>query len=137
MKKLASKILGVTSKNYISALVCYNGVDNRLLKIVKEMASKERKLKEFKRRLHLKGELLEKALTDKKNIKLRIQEKDGTATLIVLKSHKESYALASVLNAGEYVSATGIPKFRYILCTRIKRMKRPESGTQSRLESFA
>src|SRR3989344_9132489 len=58
MKKLASKILGVTSKNYISALVCYNGVDNRLMNIVKEMASKERKLKEFKRRLHLKGELL-------------------------------------------------------------------------------
>jgi len=111
-------------------------MENPLLKLVKEMAAKEKKLKEYRGRHHLKGELLEKTLTDKKNIKLKIQEKDGTSTLIVLKSHKERYALAALLSAGAYVSATGIPKFRYLLCTRLKRIKTPEPGTQTDLGSF-
>ncbi|MCK5283493.1 MAG: hypothetical protein KAK00_08875 [Nanoarchaeota archaeon] len=111
-------------------------MDNRLQRIIKEMASEEKKLKEFKRRLHAKGKIIEKKLTDNENIKLRIKKGDDKFNFIVLKSHKERFELANKLQKGEYVSASGIPKFRYLLCTRLKKIKKIDESRQSKLESF-
>ena len=71
------------------------------------MASKEKKLKEFKRRLHAKGKVIEKKITDNGNIKLRIEKDGDKFNFIILKSHKERYEIASKLNKGDYVSRIG------------------------------
>ena len=60
---------------------------NALQKVVEEMAAKERKLKEYKRRIHAKGKIIEKKITDNGNIKLKIQKGEDKFNFIVLKSH--------------------------------------------------
>jgi len=55
----------------------------------------------------------------------------------VLKSHKERYVLAEKLKIGRSVSIEGIPKFRMIICTRLKALDRGlMKGKQVKLESF-
>ncbi len=64
-------------------------MDNRLQKIVKEMAAEEKKKKEFKRMLHVRGTIIRKSLTKNGNIKLRLKKGEDEHNFIVLKSHKE------------------------------------------------
>ncbi|MCK5283746.1 MAG: hypothetical protein KAK00_10175 [Nanoarchaeota archaeon] len=106
---------------------------NPLHEILKEMVVKEKKLKEYKRRIHAKGEIIGKKATDNGNIKIKIQSGDDKFNFIVLKSHKERFELASKLQKGEYASATGIPKFRYLLCTRLKKIKKIDKSVQVKL----
>ena len=49
-----------------------------------------------------------------------VKEKDDEFKFTVLKSHKESFALAEKLAVGKSVSVQGIPKFRMIICTKLK-----------------
>ena len=46
-----------------------------LLKIVTEMARKEKKIKEFKRRIRIKGNIIKKEITKNGNIKIVVQKK--------------------------------------------------------------
>lgn len=95
-------------------------IDTTLLDTLKVLAKKEKKLKEYKRRLRLKGRIVSKFFTKNKNIKLRIKKEDENYSFIVIKTHKERYALAEKLQIGKSVSIEGIPKFRMTICTKLK-----------------
>jgi tRNA(Ile2) C34 agmatinyltransferase TiaS len=95
-------------------------IDKTLINIVTEMANKEKKIKEFKKRFRAKGKVVKKGKTKKGNIILAVKEKEDEFKFTVLKSHKESFALAEKLAIGKSVSIIGIPKFRMIICTKLK-----------------
>jgi DNA polymerase II small subunit/DNA polymerase delta subunit B len=95
-------------------------IDRTLINKLTEMAKKEKKIKEFKKRLRVKGKIVKKRKTKKGNITLQVKEKEEEFKFIVLKSHKESFALAEKLAVGKSVSVHGIPKFRMIICTKLK-----------------
>ena len=110
---------------------------NPLIEILQEMADKERKIKEFKRRLLVKGKVAEKGLTKKGNITLTVFIKGQGYKFTVLKSHKDRFALAQSLNPGVSVSIAGIPRFRIIICTRLKRLEKGlPAGTQRRIMDY-
>jgi hypothetical protein len=109
---------------------------SRLLEIVQDMAQKEKKLKEYKRRIHARGRIIEKKVTDNGNIKLKVQKGEDNFNFIVIKSHKERYELANKLQKGECVSASGIPKFRYLLCVKLKKIKNIDESRQIGLDGF-
>ncbi len=98
----------------------------QLLKIVKEMARKEKKINEFKRRIRAKGKVIKKSLTKNRNIALKIQKDEDTYHFVVIKTHKERFALAESLKEGDYVSIQGISRFRAIICTQLKKIRKPE-----------
>lgn len=106
-----------------------------LLKIVTEMASKEKKIKEFKRRIRVKGEIIKKGLTKNKNIKLIVRKGDDKYNFVVIKTHKDKFELAQTLNVGDFVSATGVSRFRAVICTQLKKIKRIDEK-QIKLEEF-
>ncbi len=95
-------------------------IDTTLIDIVTEMANKEKKIKEFKKRLRMKGKVIAKGTTKKGNITLIVRGGEDEFKFTVLKSHKESFALAEKLSVGKSVSVQGIPKFRMIICTKLK-----------------
>ena len=95
-------------------------IDTTLIDKLTEMANKEKKIKEFKKRLRIKGKAVAKGETKKGNITLTIRKGEDNFRFTVLKSHKESFALAEKIAVGKSVSAHGIPKFRMIICTRLK-----------------
>ncbi|MEA2035988.1 MAG: hypothetical protein U9O94_00660 [Nanoarchaeota archaeon] len=109
---------------------------NKLLKILGEMVKKEKAAKYFKSKLRIKGEIIKKSLTKNKNIKLQIQCKQDKDNVIVLKTHKGRYKLAETLMKGNYVSAEGIPKLRWVLCTKLKKIERIDLSKQDSLEKF-
>lgn len=110
---------------------------NPLLDVLQVMADKERKVKEFKRRLRVKGKVTDKGLTKKGNISLTVQRDDNDFKFTVLKSHKERFALAQSLKSGTNVSIAGIPKFRIIICTQLKTLdKGLAEGKQAKLEEY-
>ena len=112
-------------------------IDKTLINTLKVMADKERKIKEYKKRIRLKGKVSAKGTTKKGNVSLSV-EKDGEADkFTVLKSHKERFALAEKLKVGNAVSIEGIAKFRMIICTRLKLLgKGISQGKQSKLNRF-
>lgn len=97
-----------------------NRIDTTLLDKLKVLARKEKKLKEYKRRLRVKGRIVKKENTKSGNIKLTIKKDEDNYSFIVIKTHKERYKLAEKLALGKAVSVEGIPKFRMIICTRLK-----------------
>ena len=112
-------------------------IDTTLIDTLKVLADKERKIKEYKRRLRVKGKVTAKGTTKKGNITLTIQKDEDDFKFTVLKFHKERYVLAEKLKIGRSVSIEGIPKFRMIICTRLKTLDRGlMKGKQVKLESF-
>lgn len=95
-------------------------IDKTLIKTLTEMGKKEKKIKEFKKRLRIKGKIVKKGKTKKDNITLTIKSGEDDFKFTILKSHKESFALAEKLESGRSVSVMGIPKFRMIICTKLK-----------------
>ncbi len=95
-------------------------IDTRLIDTLTEMAKKEKKIKEFKKRLRVKGKIVKKGETKKGNIAITVRDKEDDFKFTVLKSHKESFALAKKLEVGRSVSVVGIPKFRMIICTKLR-----------------
>lgn len=95
-------------------------IDTTLLDKLKVLAKKEKKLKEYKRRLRIKGRIVKKEFTKSGNIKITIKKDEDNYSFIVIKTHKERYALAEKLTIGKAVSAEGIPKFRMTICTKLK-----------------
>jgi len=110
-------------------------IDTTLIDKLTEMANKEKKIKEFKKRLRIKGKAVAKGETKKGNITLTIKKNEEEFKFTVLKSHKESFALAERLSIGKSVSAHGIQKFRMIICTRLKVLdKGIDESKQRKLE---
>jgi hypothetical protein len=112
-------------------------IDTTLINALKVMANKEKKIKEFKRRLRIKGKITAKGITKKGNITLKVEKEGEEYTFTIIKSHKERYALAEKLEIGKSVSVEGIPKFRITICTRLKALDKSTSdGKQAKLDGF-
>ena len=112
-------------------------IDTTLIDTLKVLADKERKIKEYKKRLRIKGKVTAKGTTKKGNLTLTIEKDEDDFKFTVLKSHKERFALAEKLQLGRSVSIEGIPKFRMIICTRLKALDRGlMKGKQVKLENF-
>ena len=95
-------------------------IDTTLIDRLTILANKEKKIKEFKKRLRVKGKVTAKVTTKKGNITLTVKKDEDELKFTVLKTHKESFALAEKLAVGKSVSVQGIPKFRMIICTKLK-----------------
>ena len=109
-------------------------IDTTLIDRLTVLANKERKIKEFKRRLRLKEKIIEKGTTPKGNITLKIRKDDHEYKFTVLKSHKERFALAEKLKMNNSVSIEGISRFRMIICTRLKALEKGiQDGKQTKL----
>ena len=111
-------------------------IDTRLIDTLKVLAKKEKIAKIFKRRMRTKGTILDKTRTKNDNITLKIEKEGETYNYTVLKSHKERFALAEKLSVGDMVAAEGIPKFRIIICTRLKTLEDVKDGKQAKLDTI-
>lgn len=110
---------------------------NKLLETLKEMVEKERKIKYFKRLLRIKSKITAKGTTKKENITISVAKNDEEYKFVVLKSHKERFALAEKLQVGESVSIWGIPKFRMTICTKLKILDNPiDKEKQTNIQDF-
>ena len=116
----------------------YSRIDTTLIDNLKILADQERKIKGYKRRLRIKGRVASKALTKKGNISLTIKKDEDDYKFTVLKSHKERFALADKIKIGNGVSIEGIPKFRMIICTRLKVLEKglDAKNRQAKLINF-
>ena len=109
--------------------------DDSLIKKLNVLAKKEKKVKEFKRRVRAKGRVIRKSKTKKGNIGLKVGKGDDEFNFIVVKTHKERFALAKKLKKGDCVKVEGISRFRAIICTRLKRIEKIDESRQTKLIS--
>ncbi len=112
-----------------------NQIGRTLINKVSELACKEKKIKEFKRRVRVKGRIIKKGKTKKGSIKLIVHKADDKYNFVVVKAHKENFALAEQLETGNFVSAVGIRKFRAIICTQLKQLHKIDESRQTTLLS--
>ena len=108
-------------------------IDTTLIDTLKALAHKEKLGKEFSRRIRVKGKIIDKGLTKNGNIKLVVQRGEDKYGFVIIKSHKERYALAEKLTEGSLVSVEGINKFRAVICTKLKRISRIDESGQTTL----
>ena len=101
-----------------------------------ELAKKEKKIKEYKSRLRLKGRLAEKSKTKKGNIRLIVKNREDQVSVVVVKTHKERFLLASELEINDAVSVVAIKNFRAAICTGLKRIENFDDSVQMRLDSW-
>ncbi len=111
-------------------------MDKTLIERLTVFAAKEKKAKEYKRRLRVKGTLISKHLTKNGNIGLKIEKNGEHYSFTVLKSHKEKYALAEKLKSGMTISIEGIRHIRTAFCTRLKAIEKSSPGKQTELADF-
>lgn len=106
-------------------------IDKTLINLVKQLADKERTIKEIKSRPRIKGKIVAKSLTKNKNIKLTIKNDNNEISFIILKNHKDKYFLAERLSIGRSVSVEGVRKrLRMIICTKLKVLDKGIDGTK-------
>ena len=108
-----------------------NKIDRTLINRISELARKEKKIKEFKSRVRVKGKIIKKGKTKKGSIKLIVQKADDKYNFVVIKTHKENFALAERLEVGSFVSVAGISKFRVIICTQLKQLRKMDESRQT------
>ena len=111
-----------------------NQIDRTLINRISELARKEKKVKEFKRRVRVNGKIIKKGKTKKGSIKLIVQKGEDKYNFVVVKTHKDNYALAEKLEVGSFVSVVGISKFRAIICTQIKQLHKMDESRQTILQ---
>src|SRR3989338_3586880 len=96
-------------------------MDRTLINLVTQLANQERKIKEYKSRIRIKGTISAKGITKNGNIRLTVKKENYEIRFIVLKTHKEIFHLAEKLSIGRSVSVVGIRKrLRMIICTQLK-----------------
>ena len=106
-------------------------IDTTLINTLKVLAQKEKKIKEFKSRIRVKGKIIKKGKTKKGSIKLIVQKANDKYNFVVIKTHKENYALAEKLDVGSFVFVVGISKFRAIICTQLKQLHKMDESRQT------
>ena len=111
-----------------------NQIDRTLINRISELARKEKKVKEFKRRVRVKGKIIKKGKTKKGSIKLIVQKGEDKYNFVIVKTHKDNYALAEKLEVGSFVSVVGISKFRAIICTQLKQLHKMDESRQTILQ---
>jgi len=110
---------------------------NPLIEVMESLLAKEKRAEPFKRRLRVRGKIIAKGMTKNNNISLTVENGKDEYRFTILKSHKERYALAEKIRQGQSVSIDGIPKFRWIMCTRLKILEKGiAQGRQEKLEAF-
>ncbi len=111
-------------------------IDKTLINLVKELADKERKVKEFKSRIRIKGKIVAKSLTKNQNFKITVKRDDAEISFIILKSHKDKFFIIERISLGRSVSIEGIRKrLRMIICTKLKVLdKGIDKSKQKKLE---
>ncbi len=93
--------------------------DPTLINTLKSMAVKEKKKKDFMRRARIDGVLVKKSLTKNGNIRLEIKKGEISHKFIVIKTHKERYAIAQKLKRKANIYAEGIRRFSINICTKL------------------
>ncbi len=111
-------------------------IDKTLINLVKKLADEERKIKEFKSRIRIKGKIVAKSLTKNGNLKLTVKKEENEISFIILKNHRDMYFLAEKLSLGRSVFLIGIrKKLRMIICTKLKVLdKGIDNSKQLKLE---
>ncbi len=108
-----------------------------LMDVLETLLAKEKKTKEFRKRLRLRGKVTAKAMTKSNNISLTVEKDKEEYKFTILRSHKERYSLAEKIRTGQSVSIDGIPKFKWIICTRLKILEKGiAEGRQEKLAGF-
>ncbi len=107
-----------------------NKIDKTLINTLSVLARKEKKAKGFQRRVRVRGKVIKKGLTKKGNIRLVVQKGEDKYNFVIIKSHKENYALAEKLSEDSLVYCEGINKFRAIICTKLKQISRIDESEQ-------
>ena|SRR3989344_2158648 len=92
---------------------------NELLQTLHAMVEKKNKKNSFRTRARIKGRITKKNVTKNNNITLTIKRGEREINFLVLKHHKNKFALAQKLNINNPVFAEGIRKFRFIICTKL------------------
>ena len=110
--------------------------DNTLLKTLDKLVKKEKLAKHFSRRLRVKGILIAKSETKKGNLRITVCKGENESRLIIPKTHKERFALASKLPVGSKVAVEGIKSKFMIICAKIKVLETIDESTQINLDSF-
>lgn len=112
-------------------------IDTTLIKTLETLARREKKIKEYKRRIRLKGKVVAKGFTKNGNISLKVKKEGREYSFTVLKSHRERFALAGKLEVGKSVSIAGIPRFRTVICTLLKPLEKVKGvERQEKLKVF-
>lgn len=112
-------------------------IDTTLIKTLETLAKKERKIKEYRRRIRMRGKVVARGVTKNGNISLKVEKEGENCSFTVLKSHRERFALAGKLEVGKTVSIAGIPRFRMVICTLLKPLEKVRDvERQEKLKSF-
>ena len=83
--------------------------------------------------LELKESSLKRERLRKEALKLIVQKDDNKYNFVVIKAHKEDFALAERLEVSSFVSVVGIIKFRAIICTQLKQLHKMDESRQTML----
>jgi len=81
--------------------------------------------------LELKESSLKRERLRKEALKLIVQKDDNKYNFVVIKAHKEDFALAERLEVSSFVSVVGIIKFRAIICTQLKQLPKMDESKQA------
>ncbi len=111
--------------------------DNTLLKTLDKLVKKEKLAKHFRSRLRVQGTLITKAQTKKGNLRITVQKGENEYRLIIPKTHKERFALATKLPLNSNVSVEGIKSKFMIICAKIKAVETIDESKQKNLDGFA
>ena len=113
-------------------------IDTTLIEKLGKMAAKEKKIKAFKSRLHVKGIVIAKSFSKKGHLNLKVKKGEDEYTFTILKTHKEKFAIADKLPINSSISIEGINRFRVIICTRMKVLtKAIDQSKQVSLNAYA
>lgn len=112
-------------------------IDKTLINTLSKLAKEEKIIKSFRGRVRFKGEIVKKGKTKNGNIRLKIMKGEDIYNFVVIKTHKERFALAERLKKGELVSAVGIRRFRAVICTQLKEITAIDESKQVQLKGFS
>lgn len=107
--------------------------DNTLLKTLDIMVKKEKLANTFRQRMRVKGTLTAKSETKKGNLRISVTKEDNEYRLIIPKTHKVRFDLASKLPIGSKVSVEGIKSKFTIICAKIKVLEAIDESKQETL----
>ena len=108
-------------------------MNNELLQALHVMVEKESKKNSFRTRARIKGRIVKKNQTKNNHITLTIKRGEREINFLVLKHHKDKFLTAQKLLVGKPVSAEGIRKFKFIICTKLKQLNKYDESKQTTL----
>lgn len=111
-------------------------IDRTLINHLEAIVKKEKIAKSFSRRLRVKGILIAKSETKKGNLRITVRKGENESRLLIPKTHKERYALASKLPIDSKVSVEGIKSKFTIICAKLKVLEAIDESKQSNLVEF-